>query len=111
LVSYTEGRTQIEVVRERGAEANIWIEEEEEEVAGECVMREELHDVYVSANIITAIKSRWKWAGPVARMGDMRNACSIKPEGKRLLATPRRRWEDNIRIDLVGGRYLLDASE
>jgi hypothetical protein len=43
-------------------------------------------------------------AGHVAQMGEMRNAYLIlvgKPEGKRLLARPRRRWEDNIRTDLT----------
>jgi hypothetical protein len=36
-------------------------------------------------------------------MGEKRNACRIlvgKPEGKRPLGKPRRRWEDNIRMDL-----------
>jgi hypothetical protein len=44
-------------------------------------------------------------AGHVEDMEDMRNACNIlvgKPEGKRPLAIPRRRCEDNIRIDLWG---------
>jgi len=43
-----------------------------------------------------------KWAGNVARMGEMRNSCNIlvgKPEGKKTLRRPRRRWED-IRMDL-----------
>jgi hypothetical protein len=42
-------------------------------------------------------------AGYVARRGDMRNAYRIligKPEGKRPLGRPRRRWEDNIKMDL-----------
>jgi hypothetical protein len=37
--------------------------------------------------------------GQVARMGDKRNTCRIlvgKPEGKRPLGRPRRRWEENI---------------
>jgi hypothetical protein len=50
------------------------------------------------------IKSRrMRWAGYVARMGEKRNACGIlvgKPEGKRSLGRPRRRWVDNIKIDL-----------
>jgi hypothetical protein len=44
------------------------------------------------------------WAGHVARMGDKRNAYRLlvgKPEGKRPLRRPRRRWVDNIRMDLV----------
>jgi hypothetical protein len=50
------------------------------------------------------IKSRrMKWAGYVARMGEKSNAYRIlvgKPEGKRLLGKPRRRWVDNIKMDL-----------
>jgi hypothetical protein len=50
------------------------------------------------------IKSRrMRWAGHVARMGEKRNACRIlvgKPEGKRPLGRPRRRWVDNIKMNL-----------
>jgi hypothetical protein len=49
-------------------------------------------------------KSRtMRWAGHVARMGETRNAYRIlvgKPEGKRPLRRPRRRWVDNIKIGL-----------
>jgi hypothetical protein len=44
-----------------------------------------------------------RWAGHVARLGEKRNAYRIlvgKPEGKRPLERLRRRWEDNIRMDL-----------
>jgi len=44
-----------------------------------------------------------RWAGQIARMEDMRNAYSIlvgKPEGKISLGRTRRRWEENIRMDL-----------
>jgi len=44
-----------------------------------------------------------RWAGHVACMGEMRSVYKIlvgKPEGKRPLGRPRRRWEDNIKIDL-----------
>jgi hypothetical protein len=46
-----------------------------------------------------------RWAGHVARIGEKRNAYRLlvgKPEGKRPLGRPRRRWVDNIRIDLLG---------
>jgi hypothetical protein len=50
------------------------------------------------------IKSRrMRWAGHVARMGEKRNAFRIlvgKPERKRPLGRPRRRWVDNIKMDL-----------
>jgi hypothetical protein len=64
---------------------------------------EELHNLYSSPIIIRMIKSgRLKWAGHVARMGE-KNAYRIlvgKPEGKRPLGRPRRRWVDNIKMDL-----------
>jgi hypothetical protein len=50
------------------------------------------------------IKSRrMRWTGHVARMGEKRNECRIlkgKPEGKSPLGRPRRRWVDNIKMDL-----------
>jgi hypothetical protein len=65
---------------------------------------EELHNLYSSPNIIRMIKSRRiRWAGNEARMGEKRTAYRIlvrKPEGKRPQGRPRRRWVDNIKIDL-----------
>jgi hypothetical protein len=50
------------------------------------------------------IKSRrMRWAGHVTRMGEERNACRIlvrKPEGKRPIVKRRRRWVDNIKVEL-----------
>jgi hypothetical protein len=66
---------------------------------------EELHDLYSSPSIIRIIKSRRiRWAEHVARMGETRNAYRLlvrKPEGKRPLRRPIRRWVDNIKIDLL----------
>jgi hypothetical protein len=65
---------------------------------------EELNDLYSSPNTVWAIKSRrMRWAGHVARMGERRGVHRVlvgKPEGKRPLGRPRRRWGDNIRMDL-----------
>ena len=64
----------------------------------------ELHALYSSPNIIRNLKTRrLRWAGHVARMGQPRNAYRVlvgKPRGKRPLGRPRRRWEDNIKMDL-----------
>jgi hypothetical protein len=65
---------------------------------------EELHSLYSSPSIIIMIISRMmRWVGHVARMGKKRNAYRIlvgKSEGKRPLGRPRRKWMDNIKMDL-----------
>jgi hypothetical protein len=64
----------------------------------------ELHILYSSPNIIRQIKTRIKmWAGHVAHIGEERKLYKVlvgKPEGKRPLGRPRRRWEDGIRMDI-----------
>ena len=82
-----------------------------DEVTGEWrkLHNEELYDLYSLPNIVRVVKSRRiRWSGHVARMGEDRGVHRVlvgKPEGKRPLFRPRRRWEDNIKMDLqeVGG--------
>ena len=63
-----------------------------------------LNDLYCSPNIVRVIKSRrMRWEWHAARVGERKDVYRVlvrKPEGKRLLGRPRRRWEDNIKIDL-----------
>jgi len=60
--------------------------------------------LYSLPNTVRVVKSRrMRWAGHVARMGEGRGVHRVlvgKPEEKRPLGRPRRRWEDNIKIDL-----------
>ena len=79
-----------------------------DEVTGEWrkLHNEELKGLYSSPNtsiVRVIISRRIRWAGHMARMGEGRGVYRVlvgKPEGKRPLGRPRRRWEGNIRMDL-----------
>jgi len=85
-----------------------------DEVTGEWrrLHKKELNDLYSSPSIGQVIKwRRMRWAGHVARMGEERGVYKVllgKPEGKKPLGRPSRRWVDNIRMDLqeVGCGYM-----
>jgi hypothetical protein len=92
LVSDTKGRTWTE---------GIWI------IGNRWWRRlhnEELNSLCASPNTVTVIiQGRYRWEEHVARVAEMKNAYNIlpeKPEEKRTLGRPRRRWKYNIRMDL-----------
>jgi len=69
--------------------------------------------MYSPPNIIQMIKSRrMRWADNVASMLERKDVYRVlvgKPDGKRPLGRPRRRWKDNIRTDLQAvGRQIMD---
>jgi hypothetical protein len=75
----------------------------EEDGSWRKLHNDELHDLCSSLNIVRVIKSRrMRWVGNVTCMGEGRGVYRVlvgRPEGKRPLARPRRRWEDNIKMN------------
>jgi hypothetical protein len=76
----------------------------EEDGSWRKLRNDELHSLYSSPNIVRVNKSRrMRWAGHVVRMGEGSDVYRVligRPEGKRPPGRPRRRWEDNIKMDL-----------
>jgi hypothetical protein len=77
----------------------IFVTKREEDGSWRKLHNDELHSLYFSPNIVRAIKSRrMRWTGHVACMGEGRGVYRVlvgRPEWRH-----RRRWEDNIKLDL-----------
>ena len=91
-----------------------------DELTGEWgkLHNEKLNERYCSPNIVRVIKLRMIWVGRVALRGERRGVYRVlvaKPEGKRLLWRLRRRWEDNIEMDLqevgCGGMNWIELAQ
>jgi len=86
-----------------------------DEVTGDLrkLHNEELNELYPSHNIVRVIKSRMRWAGHVVHMWERRDVYIVlvgKPEARRPLGGPRRKWEDIIKMDLQEvGRVGVDC--
>jgi len=82
------------------------LQKKRKEVTGEWrkLHKEELSNLYSLLNIVRVVKSRRiRWTGHVASMGegrDVHRVLVVKPEGKRPLGRPRRKREENIKMDL-----------
>jgi hypothetical protein len=104
LVSHIEGGTKTEGFKNKVQRTIFGPKRDEATGEWRRLHNEELNDLYSPPNVIWVTKSRrMRWAGHVACMGENRGAYRIlvgRPEGRRPLGRPRRRWEDNIKMDL-----------
>jgi hypothetical protein len=93
-----------ETLRGRNSVLRIFVPEREEDGSWRKLRSDELHSLYSSPNIVTVIKSgRMRWVEHVALMEEGSGVYRVlvgRHEGKRSLGRLRRRWEDNIKMDL-----------
>ena len=97
----------------------FWLKRDEVRGEWRKLHKEVRNDLYTSPNIFRVIKSRrMRWTGRIACMGVRRDVYRVlvgKPEGKRPLGRPRRRWEENIKTDLqevgCGGMDWIELAQ
>jgi hypothetical protein len=117
LVSHVEEKHRLRVFQNRLL--RIFEPKMKEDGSWRKLHNDELHSLYSSPNIVRMIKSRRiRWAGHVAYMGEGRGVYRVlvgKPEGKSPLGRPRRRWVDNIKMDLreigIDGTNLIRLAQ